>query len=82
MAEASANQNKDHLEDKEQNVNVQVQCIVKDTRNVNSMWTLAKNLSCYVNMALEGEFSVFATIEANLAIYSVNWFHYFGHYTI
>lgn len=29
MAEASANQNEDHLEDKEQNVNVEVQCIVK-----------------------------------------------------
>ena len=29
MAEASANQNEDHLEDKEQNVNVEMRCIVK-----------------------------------------------------
>ena len=29
MAEASANQNEEHFEDKEQNVNVEVQCIVK-----------------------------------------------------
>lgn len=76
MAETSANQNKDFLEDTEQNVNIEVQCIVKGTKNVNQS-TLEKTLRCYVNMALKGELSVYAMVGANLAIYNVNWLLHF-----